>query len=500
MKRAVKRMARPLNVRKEQALRALTDAYVRQKDVYLVELAKAKNWRLWEADEREQRVFRIQHSLHSLLIHCEDQCLFDAIDTLKRWVEGVRVSERWKAAVYQASPDKKTRIQRYRILKSYGQMANVLLGKTRDPFLFHLLSYSLAQAPRVKLARSAALDNTLYTVYDHKGRQYIKIASLKKRERVVLPLLGYGRIAGNIRLVHAEDHWEIHTVFDVKAAETPAQKRVVGLDGGITEVFTDSDGVRHGANFGSIIQMMDDDLTEKGKRRNKIRARAEKSNKEKRCRVHKHNLGTKKQTQKRRRTQATIAREINQSIQEVMSTRPTLVVVEDLSGMRGRTKSKKLSRQVSLWMRAILKDRLLFKVQAGGSCLQAVLSAYTSQECSSCGYTHSDNRKGDHFRCLWCGMVDTADGNAAKVIVKRALDPAFLNLRTKWQMKAYLEKRNEAITGGIQKPTPAPEGERRPRRSAARKKEQPSSQGEVHALSMKPKTTATGKTPAACKA
>ena len=450
MKRTVKRIARILNRRKERALRALTDAYARQKDAYLVELAKAKNWRLWEADEKEQRAFRIQHSLRILPVHCDDQCLFDAIDTLKRWVESARVLDRWNAAVYQKSFDKETKIQRYRALKSYGRMADVLLGKTRDPFLFHLLSRSLAQAPRVKQARSAALDDTLYTVYDHKGRQYIKIASLKKRERVILPLLGSGRISGNIRLVHADDHWEIHTTFDVKVAETPAQERVVGLDAGITEVFTGSDGVRYGTDFGSIIQAADDDLTEKGRRRNQIRTRAEKSSKKKRRRVQKHNLGTKKQAQKCRRTRATIAREINQSIREVMSTRPTLVVVEDLSDMRGRTKSKKLSRKVSMWMRKILKDRLLFKVQVGCSRLQAVLSAYTSQECSSCGYTHSDNRKGDHFRCIHCGTVDTADRNAAKVIVKRALDPAFQNLRTKWQVKAYLEKRNELITGGGQ--------------------------------------------------
>lgn len=87
-----------------------------------------------------------------------------------------------------------------------------------------------------------------------------------------------------------------------------------------------------------------------------------------------------------------------------------------------------------------------------GSHLQAVASAYTSQECSQCGYTAKDNRHGDHFRCLFCGTVDTADGNAAKVILKRSTDPEITVWMKKEAIKKILDQRHAQIAGA----TPAP--------------------------------------------
>jgi anaerobic ribonucleoside-triphosphate reductase len=115
--------------------------------------------------------------------------------------------------------------------------------------------------------------------------------------------------------------------------------------------------------------------------------------------------------------------------------------------MRGKAKGKKMSRKVSLWMRSVLNERASFKTAARGSRLEAVASAYTSQECSHCGFTAEKSRAGDHFRCLNCGTVDTADGNAAKVILKRFYDPAMKPWMTKFHIKKILDRRNAEITG-----------------------------------------------------
>ena len=76
-------------------------------------------------------------------------------------------------------------------------------------------------------------------------------------------------------------------------------------------------------------------------------------------------------------------------------------------------------------------------------------SAYTSQECAHCGFTVKDIRKEDHFRCVFCGTVDTADGNAAKVILKRFTDPEIKPWMNKFQIKRILDHRNAQITGVI---------------------------------------------------
>ena len=48
--------------------------------------------------------------------------------------------------------------------------------------------------------------------------------------------------------------------------------------------------------------------------------------------------------------------------------------------------------------------------------------AYTSQRCSGCGHTTSENRKNQaEFQCVVCSYTDNADVNAAKNILAAGL-------------------------------------------------------------------------------
>ncbi len=98
--------------------------------------------------------------------------------------------------------------------------------------------------------------------------------------------------------------------------------------------------------------------------------------------------------------------------------------MEDLSRMRGRTKSRNLSRVVSRWMRSSLKERAEFLSHAGGSRLETVNAAYTSQECPECGDVHRDNRRGDRFHCQNCHFTGHADTVGAVNVGHRYTDPA----------------------------------------------------------------------------
>ena len=298
------------------------------------------------------------------------------------------------------------------------------------------------------------LDGTSYRVFIEQGKQYIGIASLTKGQRVVLPLLGDVRIRGTIRLVYYHDHFEIHTMTQVNVKKMSPGIKTMALDAGTTEVYTDQHDQRYGTNFGYILAKVDARMTDKGKKRNKIRDAAknkalvdEKEHQAHLKKVRRHNLGKKKQDTRRTKARAAFATEINHAINDVLEQGPQRVIVEDLRHMRGKAKSKKMSRHVSLWMRIVLTERLDFKTRARGSRLQAVASAYTSQECSHCGFTAKDNRKGDRFRCLFCGTVDTADGNAAKVILKRATDPEIKPWMNTLQIKRILDRRHIQITG-----------------------------------------------------
>ncbi len=199
---------------------------------------------------------------------------------------------------------------------------------------------------------------------------------------------------------------------------------------------------------------MDPHVSDKGKKRNQSRDAAknkEFATKEERSlhwrKVHKRNLGQKKQTTQRATVRSAFANESHHALNELLAQQPKRVIVKDLSPMRGKAKGKKMLRTVSLWMRSVLNERASFKTQARGSCLEAVASAYTSQECSHSGFTAEDNRAGDYFRCLNCGMVDTADGNAAKVTGKRFTDPEMKPWMNKFRNLSFAPRNHNKFNG-----------------------------------------------------
>ncbi|MBI5379505.1 MAG: transposase [Nitrospirae bacterium] len=54
---------------------------------------------------------------------------------------------------------------------------------------------------------------------------------------------------------------------------------------------------------------------------------------------------------------------------------------------------------------------------------RSVQPAYSSQQCSRCGFTGPMNRRSQaEFRCLWCGDLANADENAASNLAERFSD------------------------------------------------------------------------------
>ena len=71
----------------------------------------------------------------------------------------------------------------------------------------------------------------------------------------------------------------------------------------------------------------------------------------------------------------------------------------------------------------IIETYTKYKAYQAGKAVFKVNPAYTSQECSTCGHTHSDNRKNQSvFKCVNCNHADNADRNASLVIKKRAIN------------------------------------------------------------------------------
>jgi hypothetical protein len=106
--------------------------------------------------------------------------------------------------------------------------------------------------------------------------------------------------------------------------------------------------------------------------------------------------------------------------------------------IRGKAKSRRLSRQVSLWPRGLLQERTDFKASAAGCRREQVNPAYTSQMCPYCCFVNGKNRQGDRFKCLSCGYEQGADRVAAMNLKARRTDPEITLWTPKERVKAIL--------------------------------------------------------------
>ena len=471
MRRTVRLATLELNSNKISTICDLQQSYAKAKDRFLLVLGSATMWHFL-SNKRGFRNWAKASGLYpnGVSVHFVDQAAFDAVETWVRHIESVIAISDIRAKIYRRFSGE-TRHYAYSLLTSYVDIGSLLQGNVPERqkieaskdekvkvcrFLHRHLreAFKKTNNPRSHLCRSFSLDETTYRTFTLEGpgktptrRQYLSIIGAEPNKRVVLPLSGISRVSGNIKVVLDEGGKRafIHVAYEIHPLDE-ATGPDKAIDWGITEVATDQDNRRYGQGYGQALEKITDQINQKGKSRNKLYSLAKKqagSNKAKH--LAKHNLGTKKQTARRASSQATLQSITGMAIKEIVygtgnrtrargrvtqtpSERPGLLVYEDLSHLRGKAKSKKLSRLCSTWMRSELEARIVTHTYRGSSPTKAVNAAYTSQRCPEpdCGYVHKDNRNGDMFHCrnpYWnCNWQGGADKVAAMNLMARASD------------------------------------------------------------------------------
>jgi len=100
-------------------------------------------------------------------------------------------------------------------------------------------------------------------------------------------------------------------------------------------------------------------------------------------------------------------------VDEAVDAGCTTIAFEDLTDIRERMPN---AREFHEWAFRRLYDYVEYKATTCGITVEQVNPQYTSQRCSTCGFTHEDNRHGESFSCHSCGYENHADYNAAKNI------------------------------------------------------------------------------------
>jgi putative transposase len=253
--------------------------------------------------------------------------------------------------------------------------------------------------------------------YDH------HILSFKGQDRVSLWVIGLGRVLiplifgeyqrqrfdrlkGQVDLVYRDGKFYLYASIDLPEAASIDINDFLGVDLGIINLATDSDGTTYtGA-----------DVERHRKRHAENRKRFQK----------KRSKGTKKRLRKLAGREARYRAHVNHCISKDIVRRAKGtnrgIALEDLKGIRARITVRKRDRaRHKSWAFAQLRMFVTYKAKLVGVPMVVVDPRYSSQTCSACGHREKANRKSQsEFVCRGCSHAMNADWNAALNLRLRA--------------------------------------------------------------------------------
>jgi IS605 OrfB family transposase len=238
-----------------------------------------------------------------------------------------------------------------------------------------------------------------------------RVSLLTLDGRVVVPMIvgSYqaDRLAmpkGQADLIRRKDgKWFLLVTVDVpEAAPIPATD-FLGVDLGIANIATDSDGTQHSGA----------DVEKVRRKHNRQRKRLQR----------KGTKGAKKKLKQVARKEARFRRHENhvlsKTIVETAQRTGRGIALEDLKGIRERVTARggDARNRLSGWAFSQLYGFLAYKAQRAGVPVVTVDPRNTSRTCAECGHCEKGNRKSQaEFSCVSCGHHANADVNAARNI------------------------------------------------------------------------------------
>lgn len=267
--------------------------------------------------------------------------------------------------------------------------------------------------PRLSKVRTMCMDGPIAQVEEGRNSKeyWVCISTLEKGKPVRIPLNTHayfnadpGKLS-NFCQVNVQDGIPTFTLIKSKPC-VPLRENgeILGMDWGLSSLFATSNGDLLGRKLYPWLLRIDAQLTELTKQlqRNGIKPNS-----------------SKRYRRFQSRIRGYVKNEVGRVLNRLSEKDLKEICVEDLD-FRGKGLSKRLNRIVSRAGRSSIKSKLKSIQEEKGILITSINPAYTSQECSGCGYVEKTNRKSQsQFKCRFCGKSLHADVNAARVIILR---------------------------------------------------------------------------------
>ena len=290
-------------------------------------------------------------------------------------------------------------------------------------------------------ANVVALEASQDSTFDY----WVKISTLEFRKQLLLPvkLAAYHRealkdktINTSVTLNKRADGWWLTLSYDkVIPVHTVPSAPVIGVDVGIANFLTTSDGKHYGTFHGKLRERQKRDR-EKRRRKAKLRKCLEKK-------------GVKKLPSTSSKSGQRLARHVRQSINRAVNQcfkehEGCQFAHEHLSVATMKYKARAMNAYLYASNLAHIPKQIAWNAAKRGVAAIKVKSAYTSQECSVCHNVDRANRPNQQtFCCVVCGYSTHADINAAINIEHRLGDDELRACKDRKAVKALLLQRHE---------------------------------------------------------
>ncbi|QLE75374.1 IS200/IS605 family element transposase accessory protein TnpB [Streptomyces rectiverticillatus] len=246
------------------------------------------------------------------------------------------------------------------------------------------------------------LDEQTISIWTVSGRMRgVRYVCSERSRRM---LAGYRK--GESDLVHRNGAWFLIATCEVSEAAQIDPVDFLGVDLGIVNIATTSDGKIHAGRR----------LNRYRRRQLALRAKLQKKGTKSAKRV----LKRQRRKESRKATEANHI--ISKRIVTVAERTGRGIALEDLKGIRERARLRKPQRvALHSWAFAQLGQFVEYKARRAGIPVLFVDPAYTSRRCAECGHADKANRVSQaRFVCRSCGVVAHADRNASRNIRARA--------------------------------------------------------------------------------
>jgi hypothetical protein len=271
---------------------------------------------------------------------------------------------------------------------------------------------------------------------------WLRISTLDQGHPISLPvnLADYHRLALASKILNtsmvltrkADGRWLTISYDEAIPVTTPKKAPVIGMDVGIANFITTSEGKHYGTLHGKLAVCHKRDR-EKRRRKAKLRACLKQKGVQKLPSTRNHKLARQ------------VRQEINRAVNQLYADHPDAQFAYEqlnVSGMRFR--ARRMNAYLYASNLAHIPKQLAWGAAKRGIRARKVKSAYSSQECHFCHHVDRENRPNQQtFCCVVCGHTKHADVNAAENLACRLGDHELAVCADRKAIKALLDKRHQ---------------------------------------------------------